>query len=125
MLKNIEKKSKRSIIWRKRKKWIKNKNKENINLINTIINADNDNKIIEVIEVLSKTIQELMDIYRNDKIHKDDYFQNFQRFPKFLKNLKKSDDEKKELEYQAMNYEIIINDIIENSCQPGPKPKKK
>lgn len=101
------------------------KNKENINLINMIINADNENKNIEVIEVLNKTIQELMDIYRNDKIHKDDYFQNFQRFPDFLKKCQKSEDEKSMLEYQAFNYEKIINNIIENSCRPGPRPKNK
>ena len=101
------------------------KNEENIDLINNIINADDENKNIEVIEVINKTIQELMDIYRSDKIYKDDYFQNFQRFPQFLKSLQKSEEEKKEFEYQAMNYEKIINDIIENSCHPGPKPKIK
>ena len=99
------------------------RNTGNINLINTIINSNDKN--IELIEVLNKTIQELMIIYRNDKIHKDDYFKNFHRFPEYLKKLSKSEETKKAFEEQAMNYEKNINDIIDNSCHPGPKPKNK
>ena len=101
------------------------KNKENIKLIDTIINTHDENKNIELIEVLNKTIQELMNIYRNDKIHKDDIFRNFHRFPEFLTTLKKPENQKKIFEEQAMNYEKIINGIIENNCHPGPKPKNK
>ena len=105
------------------------KNTNNIKIIDKIINAEGEKRNEDLIEVLDKSIKELMDIYR-DKINpKKDFYKHFKRFQDYLNELKEKEDadpkQIKIIEEQGMNYEAILLNIINNDCKPGPKNKIK
>ena len=103
----------------------KEKSRYNIDLINSIMNENEENRNNELVEVLNKTIKELMDIYRDDNIHKNDFYKDFKRFKAQLDEFGEGKKgEKKILEEQGLNYENIINEIIINGCHRGRKSKK-
>ena len=100
-----------------------NGNRENIDLINSIIYADEENRNEELVEVLNKTIKQLMDIYRNDNIE-NDFYKDFKRFKAHLDEFEKKPEEKEILKNQGINYENILKQKKENP-QKGRHKKNK
>lgn len=102
---------------------------DNIKVIDKIRNAVGEKRNENLIEVLEKPIKELMDIYRGIVNPEQDFYKHFERFQDYLNELKENEDAdpKKiaKLEYQGMNYEAILNEIIDNGSKPGPRKKKK
>ena len=106
----------------------KGKNADNIKTIDIIMNAVGEKRSEELNEVLNKPIKELMDIYRDKIKPEKGFYTHFKRFQNYLNELRqeKGADPKQIaiIEEQGMNYEIILKNIIDHDCKPGPKNKK-
>ena len=106
-------------------KAVEKKIKRNICIIYSIFNNKNENNKKEcIIEVLKKPIFELMDIYLNRKIPKEEYYTKFPRFENYLIKKNKNVNEKNNLLKVAYNYEkIIIKSINEAEHKIGRKAR--
>ena len=102
---------------------------DNIKVIDKIRNAVGEKRNKDLIEVLEKPIKELMDIYRGIVNPEQDFYKHFESFQDYLNELKEKEDADPKkiaiIKYQGMNYETILNEIIDNGSKPGPRKKKK
>lgn len=102
---------------------------DNIKVIDKIRNAVGEKRNEDLIEVLEKPIKELMDIYRGIVNPEQDFYKHFESFQDYLNELKEKEDADPKkiaiIKYQGMNYEAILNEIIDNGSKPGPRKKKK
>jgi hypothetical protein len=102
---------------------------DNIKVIDKIRSAVGEKRNEDLIEVLEKPIKELMDIYRGIVNPEKDFYKHFESFQDYLNELEEKEDVEpkkiSKLKYQGMNYEAILNEIIDNGSKPGPRKKKK
>lgn len=102
---------------------------DNIKVIDKIRSAEGEKRNEDLIEVLEKPIKELMDIYRGIVDPEQDFYKHFESFQDYLNELKEKEDADPKkiaiIKYQGMNYETILNEIIDNGSKPGPRKKKK
>ena len=75
---------------------------------------DEKNKIHEVIAVFDKKIKDLIDIYLNKVLPKEDYYKYFKRFEESLNNTKIKEENKEFLIDCAYNYVSRLKQKIEN-----------
>ena len=68
-----------------------------------------DENIKDLIEIMDKTINDLMDIYRNNEV-KNDKYKDFKRLSFFIENKLEKEDENYKILFldQSLNYETKI-----------------
>ena len=92
--------------------------------IERLRNIYNDPKNEEINSVLNKTIQELLDIYREKVKPKEEFYIHFKRFKDHYNNIGKGEEYKEKLKRAGDQFENDIKKKYNNDQKPGPKPKK-
>ena len=111
-------------------KVIKDGKEKDVELYNkklsSIYKGENDQED-KITSVLNKTIRDLIEVYNEKVIPKEDYYQHFVRFEEYLSNLKRDNDYKEQM--RMVGKERFIKrlniELFDNSEKKGPKAQIK
>jgi hypothetical protein len=104
------------------------KDKENIVIffIERLRKIYNDPNNVEINSVLNKTIQELLDIYREKVETKEEFYIHFKRFKEHYNNTNKGEEYKEKLKTAGEQFEEQVNELLNgnNDHKKGRKANK-
>ena len=98
------------------------KNQEDAKLYNQRLLSIYEEDQKKITSVLNKTIGDLMAIYLEKEVPKEEYYTNFKRFKEYCNNLK--NDNKKKMEKVGKEFKEKLNKVLfDNSDKRGRKPE--